>query len=47
MINKKSLKDKNKLDEAYRTDLPRGQAVIPTPPKIIDKVESFGFCLFI
>ena len=47
MTNKKSLRDKYKLDEVFRTDLPRGQAVIPTPPKIIDKVKIFGFCLLI
>lgn len=45
MINKKSLKDKNKLDEAYRTDPPQGQAGIPDPPKLFDEIESFGFDL--
>lgn len=39
MINKKSLRDKNKLDEAYRTDPPQDQAGIPDPPKLFDKIE--------
>ena len=47
MINKKSLNVKNKSDEAFRTDPPQGQAGIPAPPKIIDKVKIFGFCLLI
>ena len=46
MINKKSLKDKNKLDEAYRTDPPNGQPGIPVPPKLFDKsnVKVAVFC---
>jgi len=35
MNNKKSLRDKNKLGEAYRND----------PPKLFDEIESFGFDL--
>ena len=45
MINKKSLNDKNKSDEAFRTDPPQGQAGIPAPPKFLDEIESFGFDL--
>ena len=46
MINKKSLRDKNKLDEVYRTDPSQDQPGIPDPPKLFDKsnVKVAVFC---